>query len=215
MEYNTARKPMAIPEYGRNIQEMIAQLLKIEDRNTRTRAAYFIVGVMAQMNPQVKESSDYLHKLWDQLHIISNFQLDVEAPYPTPSPELLHKKPRKIVYSQRHPRFGHYGNHLVAMINKAILYDEGPEKDALVEAIANQMKKLYLSWNRETVTDATINENLEDLSGGRLTIKEGMKIMSVGEIAAKNIGNIPSPQNQKKKKFPGQKDQHQGQRRRK
>lgn len=203
MEYNTSREPMIIAEYGRNIQLMIEQLLKIEDRNARTRAAYFIVEVMAQMNPQVKESSDFMHKLWDHLHIISQYKLNIDGPYPAPKPGTLQKRSYKIVYNQHSIQYGHYGHHLEAIIKKAIMLDDGAEKDALVEAIANQMKKLYLSWNHETVNDATIAENLEEMSGGRLTIKENMKIMTVSEIVAKNIGNIPSPQEHKKKKHGG------------
>ncbi len=202
MEYNTSREPLVISEYGRNIQAMIEQLLTIEEKDKRTRAAHYIVGVMAQMNPQAKDSSDYMHKLWDHLHIISKYKLDVDSPFPAPTPEVAHKKPFKIVYNQHDIRYGHYGHNIAAMVNKAILYDEGAEKDALVEAIANQMKKLYLSWNHDTVSDETLSQNLMELSGGRLSIKEGMKIMSVNEIVSKNIGNIPSPQSSKKRKGP-------------
>ena len=93
MEYNTEREKIVISEYGRNIQVMIRHLMDIEDRKQRTEAAYFIVNVMAQMNPQVKESNDYMHKLWDHLHIIANYELDVDGPYPKPTPEMQKQKP--------------------------------------------------------------------------------------------------------------------------
>ena len=112
MEYNTEREKIVISEYGRNIQVMIRHLMEIEDRKQRTEAAYFIVNVMAQMNPQVKESNDYMHKLWDHLYIISNYELDVDSPYPAPTPEMQKKKPDHVGYQKNNIRYGHYGQYI-------------------------------------------------------------------------------------------------------
>ena len=98
MEYNTARGPMIIAEYGRNIQKMIEFITTIEDREKRTKAAHFIITVMAQMHPLVKESGDFKHKLWDHLYIISDFKLDVDAPFQPPPPQTLSEKPEPIAY---------------------------------------------------------------------------------------------------------------------
>ena len=205
MEYNTLRPKMAIPEYGRNIQEMIRHLSTIEDRNQRTQAAYYIVSVMAQMNPQVKESADYLHKLWDHLHIISNYKLDVESPYEPPHPGSYNRRPRHVGYNKNKIPYGHYGWYTINLINKALLYDDGDEKNALVLAIANYMKKQYLSWNRDTVSDEVIALNLHELSGGRLSLPENTKLASVNEIINKAGLINQGLQPKHKKKFNQQK----------
>ncbi|MBW7847923.1 MAG: DUF4290 domain-containing protein [Bacteroidales bacterium] len=200
MEYNTLRPKMIIPEYGRNIQNMIHLLQTIEDREKRTRSAHFIVGVMAQMNPQVKESDDYLHKLWDHLHIISNFKLDVDSPYEPPLPEVYRHRPKHVGYNKNEIRFGHYGYFVSEMIMKAVMYDDGEEKDALIVSIANYMKKQYLNWNRDTVSDEVIGQNLAELSGGRLQLPENVKLASVNEIINKiGLTNQNVPAKQKKK----------------
>ncbi|NQV03185.1 MAG: DUF4290 domain-containing protein [Bacteroidia bacterium] len=191
MEYNTTRGPMAIAEYGRNIQQMIEYITTIEDREKRTKAAKFIVNVMAQMHPQVKESGDYKHKLWDHLYIISNFKLEVDSPYPPPSPQLLSTKPEPISYTGTEIKFRHYGKNITLMIEKAAAYEEGAEKDALAKAIANHMKKSYLNWNRDSVTDDLIEEQLGILSKGELKLKLDTKLASTSDILAQNKKRRP------------------------
>lgn len=200
MEYNTQRPNMIIPEYGRNIQNMIQSLQTIEDREKRTRSAHFIVGVMAQMNPQVKESADYLHKLWDHLYIISNFKLDVDCPYEPPLPEVYRHRPKHTGYKKNNIPYGHYGHYVSELIMKAVMYDDGEEKDAFVVCIANYMKKQYLNWNRDTVSDEVIALNLHELSGKRLQLPENAKLASVNEIINKSgLVNQNVPAKQKKK----------------
>jgi len=191
MEYNTARGPMAIAEYGRNIQQMIEYITTIEDREKRTKAAKFIVNVMAQMHPQVKEASDYKHKLWDHLYIISGFKLDVDSPYPPPEHQVLSAKPEHISYSGTKITFRHYGRNISQMIEKASAYEEGPEKDALAKAIANYMKKSYLNWNRDSVTDELIEEQLGILSSGTLKLKENTRLSATSDILAQNKKRRP------------------------
>ncbi len=101
MEYNTTREKLVIPEYGRNVQKLIEYTIKLEDKDERTRMAYLIVNIMAQMNPQVKDSGDYKRKLWDHMIIISDFKLDVDSPYPFPSPEKLAEKPKPVGYKEK------------------------------------------------------------------------------------------------------------------
>lgn len=201
MEYNTTRSWLIIPEYGRNIQTMIEHLFTIEDRVKRTEAAHFVINIMAQMHPQVKESADYMQKLWDHMYIISNFKLDIDGPYPPPQKEKIFKKPRLIGYKVNNIRFGHYGRNIVNIIKKATLYEEGEEKDALIRGIANHMKKLYLTYNRDSVNDATIVLNLSELSAGQLMIPEESKLISTNEILAKNGTGISSTAQIRKKKF--------------
>jgi hypothetical protein len=208
MEYNTTRGPLTISEYGRNIQEMIRYACGIEDREKRTKAAKFIVNVMAQMHPQAKDSVDYKHKLWDHLYIISDFKMDVDAPYPPPPPLTLSTKPERISYHDKEIDFRHYGKNIALIIEKAADYPEGPEKDALVRAIAIQLKKSYLNWNRDSVTDDVIEEQLKKLSKGRLKLNEEIRITATPDppvrnkprkpFRPKNNGNNMSRQNKKK-----------------
>jgi len=186
MEYNTQRDGLKISEYGRNIQKMIDQTVLIEDREVRTRTAYAIVSIMSQLNPAVKDSTDYQRTLWDHMHIISGFKLDVDGPFPAPEREELYRKPDKIPYSDNVIRFRHYGKNIEKIIKKAIDYDKGEEKDALIHTIANHLKKSYLSWNRESVTDDAIASHLRDLSGGKLDLDEETKLTATTEILARN-----------------------------
>ncbi|MDP4281641.1 MAG: DUF4290 domain-containing protein [Bacteroidota bacterium] len=186
MEYNTTRSFMVIPEYGRNIQEMIQYACKIEDREHRTKAAQFIINVMAQMHPQVKDSVDFKHKLWDHLYIISGFKIDVESPYPPPHPLTLSTKPEHISYHDKEIEFRHYGKNIALIIEKAIEYPDGPEKEALVRTIAIQLKKSYLNWNRESVSDDLIEEHLSILSKGKLKFHDDINLTTTSDLLARN-----------------------------
>jgi hypothetical protein len=191
MEYNTTREMMLIPEYGRNIQHMIQYICTIEDREKRNKAAKFIVNVMGQMHPTVKESGDFKHKLWDHMFIISDFKLDVDAPYPPPPPLSLSTKPEHLSYHDKEIEFKHYGKNIALMIEKATDYEEGAEKDALVNAIANHMKKSYLNWNRESVNDELIEKHLNMLSKGLLKLNQDFRFTHTNDILAQNQKRKP------------------------
>ena len=196
MEYNTEREKIVITEYGRNIQVMIRHLMDIEDRKQRTEAAYFIVNVMAQMNPQVKESNDYMHKLWDHLHIIADYKLDVDGPYPVPTPEMQKKKPEHVGYQKNNIRYGHYGQYIYDVVKKVKEMEDGPKKQAILINIANQMKRDYLNWNRDTVNDLLILDDLYKISGEEITLPMETKLIPTNEILNKPQNQ---QQNQKKK----------------
>ena len=197
MEYNTEREKIVISEYGRNIQVMIRHLMEIEDRKQRTEAAYFIVSVMAQMNPQVKESNDYMHKLWDHLHIIANYQLDVDGPYPVPTPEMQKKKPEHVGYQKNNIRYGHYGQYIYDVVKKVKEMEDGPKKQAILINIANQMKRDYLNWNRDTVNDLLILDDLYKISGEEIVLPMDTKLTPTNEIL--NKPQVQQNQGQKKK----------------
>ena len=198
MEYNTEREKIVISEYGRNIQVMIRHLMDIEDRKQRTEAAYFIVNVMAQMNPQVKESNDYMHKLWDHLHIIADYKLDVDGPYPVPTPEMQKKKPEHVGYQKNNIRYGHYGQYIYDVVKKVKEMEDGPKKQAILINIANQMKRDYLNWNRDTVNDLLILDDLYKISGEEIALPMETKLIPTNEILNKPQ-NQQQQQNQKKK----------------
>ena len=193
MEYNTQRAHMIIPEYGRNVQKMIDYTISMEDIEKRTQTAYVIVNIMSQIKPGIRDSTDYQRTLWDHMYIISNFRMVVDGPFPPPSREELERKPEKIAYSSGKIKYPHYGKNIEGMIEKAINYEEGPEKEALILTIANHLKKSYLNWNRDSVNDETIVKHLRELSRGQLVLAEDSRLSSTGEILSRN--------KPKKKKF--------------
>jgi hypothetical protein len=186
-DYNTRRNFLVLPEYGRNIQKMIEHILTIEDRDERNKAANSIIAVMGNLNPHLRDVADFKHKLWDHLAVISDFKLDIDSPYDTPTRELLSSKPKKIPYNQKSIRFKHYGHSIFLMIEKAVLLEEGEEKQDLIRMIAYHMKKSYLTWNREAVDDKHIFEDLKTLSGNKLEISPDLELPETRDILAKNV----------------------------
>lgn len=176
MQYNTARQPLTIAEYGRNIQEMVEHAVKLEDRDERTKAAKTIVNAMAVLNPSLREYADYKHKLWDHLFIISDFQLDCDSPFPMPDKALVHARPERMNYPQKNIRLRHYGSIIESMVKEAMKMEDSAEKHQVVEAIANFMKMSYLTWNRDSVEDEVIREQLREFSGGKLVLREEVRL---------------------------------------
>jgi hypothetical protein len=170
LEYNSERKHLIIPEYGRHLQKLIEQATVIENDEERNKAAKYIIQVMGSLNPHLRDVPDFQHKLWDQLFIMSDFRLAVDSPYPIPSREVLQLKPEVLQYPQNYPKYRYYGNNIKYMIDVANKWEEGEMKSALVKVIANHMKKSYLSWNKDTVKDDVIFEHLYELSNGKLNL---------------------------------------------
>lgn len=178
LEYNSLRKDLIIPEYGRHLQKLVDQMVAIEDREERNKAANYIISVMGNLNPHLRDVADFQHKLWDQLFIMADFNLDVDSPYPIPSKELLTKKPDRLDYPQNFPKYRYYGNNIKYMIDVAIKWEEGELKNALVLVIANHMKKCYLSWNKDTVEDEVIFNHLLELSNGKIDLVKSNEELS-------------------------------------
>jgi len=182
MEYNSQRSKMNISEYGRNIQKMIEQIMAIEEPVRRNNQAKAIINVMGQLNPHLRDVADFKHKLWDHLFIMSDFKLEVDSPFPIPSAQSLAKKPERLDYASNHIKFKHYGRHIEKIIEKASSLEEGPEKTALIKLIANHLKKSYITWNRDAVTDDEIASHLAELSKGRLKLDENVKLAQPSEV---------------------------------
>lgn len=172
LEYNTQRPKMIIPEYGRNVQNMINHCLTIVDREERNNCANAIIKIMGQINPQLRDSEDYTHKLWAHLFIMSDFKLDVDSPYPKPSPEMFATKPDKVEYPHNKIKYGHYGKILEDMVKATVEYPEGEAKEYLIKRLGNLFKTSYLLWNRDTVSDSVIVNHIKELSNGKILIKE-------------------------------------------
>lgn len=203
LQYNTKRKPLIIPEYGRHIQLMIEQAKEKTDAEERNKLAKAIIGVMGNLNPHLRDVPDFQHKLWDQLFIMSGFDFDVDSPFEKPQKEVLETKPEKLAYPQNHPKYRFYGNNIKNMIDVAVNWEEGELKDVLVFTIANHMKKCFLSWNKDTVEDVVILAHLDELSNGKLKVSaqqlplgDSVELM---KIKTKN-GNGPSSNTKKRKR---------------
>lgn len=181
-DYNTQRKRMALPEYGRNVQKMVDHIKTIEDRNERNRAARTIIQIMGNLNPHLRDEGDFKHKLWDHLALIAEFDLDIDSPYPMPEPTRFVEKPKQVPYQQGNIKFLHYGKIIELMIDAAVKLEEGEEKEYMTTLIVNQMKKSYVTWNRSQVADEVIINDLNYLSKGKLKITEGVKILEIKEL---------------------------------
>lgn len=211
MDYNTNREKLELPEYGRNVQEMVSIIKETADRDKRNQLAKSTVQLMGNMNPQLREVADYKHKLWDHLAVISKFDLDIDSPYPMPTKAEIHQKPSKMKYSNPDEiRFKHYGKILEDMVRKATQYPDGEEKDALIEIVANQMKKSFLTWNRETVDDDVIFHDILAIACNHLKIPEGLKLKETRELL--RVQNTPTPSANNKRK---QNNKNQGKKKRK
>lgn len=171
-----------MPEYGRHIQKMVAHAVTLKDKDERNKCAKSIISVMGQLNPHLRDVSDFKHKLWDHLYIISGFKLDVESPFETPTPESVNSKPVRIAYAKKDYKYRHYGKIIQMMIDEAVNYKDGEEKDTLIRVIANQLKKSYLRWNKDSVTDEQIDGDLGRMSNGKLKLPEGVKLIEVNAV---------------------------------
>lgn len=201
MEYNSQRPDLIIPEYGRNIQNMVDHLKTIEDREERNKATQAIIKVMGQLFPYLRDMEDFRHKLWDHLHIMSNFELDVDSPYPQPSPETLAARPKPMKYPQGDIRYGHYGKTIERVIQSVTEEEDEIKRQEQVVSLANLMKKTYLAWNRDTVKDEVIAKQLEELSGGKLKLEDPSKLEATASLlsAVKTRSNTGSGQGGRRK----------------
>lgn len=177
--YNAQRPHLVIPEYGRNIQRMIEYAMTIEDRNERNKCVRAVLSVMGQLFPHLRDIEDFNHKLWDHLHIMSGFRLDVDSPYPMPDQEHLSSKPEPLEYPHNDIRFGHYGHYVERMINKCAAMEDGEEKNAFALAIANVMKYNATNWNRNVVHDDVILKDLNYLSKGKINLQNVTQLQAV------------------------------------
>lgn len=177
--YNTERVRLYIPEYGRNVQKMVNYLKTIEDREKRNEQAKAIIKVMEILNPDVHLQEDFEHALWDHLFIISGFDLDVDAPYPMPAPESLHQSPMHIPYKGKPIKATHYGRNIESIIDLIAEQEEGETKTSMIRSLAIYMRQQYLIWNKETVADETIFQDIERLSEGRVKVPEGLHLSKV------------------------------------
>jgi hypothetical protein len=174
MKYYLSDTPLRLREFGRNVQSMVEYALNIEDRAHRTKVAHEIVRIMYNLNPELKELPDYKQKLWDAIHIISDFRLDVDAPYAAPTPEQtqLHLGERMEYYRGK-PRYKQYGKSVELMIEKASAMEEGPKRDAYIDLIASTMRQFLFNAGREDTPDEVVAGHIRELSQNNIQVRVG------------------------------------------
>lgn len=181
--YNTQRNSLKLPEYGRNVQKMVDYLRTIPDREKRNEQARAVVKVMEIVNPQVHLQENYEQKLWDHLFIIADFNLDVDSPYPKPSPAKFDVPPMKLPMKRKPIRALHYGRNIESIIDLVAGMEDGDARNSMIRSLAQYMRQQYLIWNKDTVADGTIFHDIEMLSDGRIRVPEDMHLSRISSDA--------------------------------
>jgi hypothetical protein len=178
-DYNTTRSELILAEYGRNVQNMVKYICELPDREERNRYAQAVIDLMGFLNPHLRDVADFKHKLWDHLHIISDYKIDVDSPYPKPTIEQAQVKPKHIGYPQKKITYKHYGKTVEDLIEKTKAVEDPERRLSMAQGIANFMKMAYVQWNKDSVADETILKNLRELSGGALKLDENFNLNKV------------------------------------
>lgn len=178
-DYNSTRNKLILSEYGRNVQNMVKYIVALPTKEERNRYAQVVIDLMGFLNPHLRDVADFKHKLWDHLHIISDFKIDVDSPYPKPEMDAIHIKPEPLRYPNQRIRYKHYGKTIELMIEKAKSIEEPDRRRHMVQAIANFMKMAYVQWNKDSVSDESILADLVALSKGELKVDENISLSKV------------------------------------
>ena len=181
--YNTEVEKLQMPEYGRNVLQMVEQLKAIPDKAKRSEQAQAVVKVMECLNPQVHQQENWAQKLWDHLFMIAGYDLDIDAPYPVPVPEFVNSRPDPIPLNTKPIRARHYGRNIESILDLIAKEEDGEVKTAMIRSLAIYMRQQYLIWNKDTVSDATIFQDIERLSGGRVKVPEGIELSKISADA--------------------------------
>ncbi len=179
LDYNTEREKLAMPEYGRNVLKMVGEVKALKDRDKRTEQAKAVVRVMEILNPQVHQEDNWEHKLWDHLFIMAGYDLDVDSPYPVPSPEQRKTHPEVIPVKKKPIKATHYGRNIESIIELIAGEPDGEQKTAMIRSLAMYMRQQYLIWNKDSVADSTIFGDIEKLSDFRIKVPEGLTLSRI------------------------------------
>ena len=182
--YNTERERLRMPEYGRNVLEMVEQLRDIEDKAKRSEQARAVVKVMEILNPQVHQQENYEQKLWDHLYLMAGLDLDIDAPYPAPIVDDLQSRPQVIPLKSKPVKATHYGRNIESIIELIAGEPEGEVKTAMIRSLAIYMRQQYLIWNKDSLADQTIFNDIEKLSDYRIKVPEGISLSKIADSAS-------------------------------
>jgi hypothetical protein len=211
-DYNSTRPKLILSEYGRNVQNMVKHVTTLPTKEERNRYAQVVIEMMGHLNPHLRDVTDFRHKLWDHLFVISDFKLDVDSPYPIPSAETLESKPERLPYPYLNIRFKHYGKAVELLIEQAKKMDNGDKKQELVLQIANFMKMAYVTWNKDNVNDDIIIKDLDRLSNGLLSLEPNITLNKFEARQAPNAVKRQGSNYQNKNKNKNNRNRNQGKR---
>jgi hypothetical protein len=169
-EYNTAREGIILKEYGRNVQKLVNYIRTVPDKEKRTELATTLIELIKQLAPVAKEAQENPQRMWDDLYIMADFNLDVNNPFTTPDRTILFKKPRKMEYPQNDVRFRHYGKNIEKLVKEAIKKEDPKEREEAAIYIGKLMKTFFGAWNKETLDDSVIVKDIATMSQGKLTL---------------------------------------------
>lgn len=183
LEYNTHREKMTLPEYGRGVQKMVEKLRAIEDKDKRSEQARAVVRVMEILNPAIHSQENWEQRLWDHLFIIADYDLDIDAPYPMPERAVLEKAPSIVPVQKKPIKASHYGRNIESIIELICPKEDGEQKTEMIRDLATYMRTQYLIWNKDSVSDETIFQDIEKLSDGRIHVPEGLSLSELSRQA--------------------------------
>jgi hypothetical protein len=213
MHYYVKEEPIILKEYGKIIQKFIMHAMQEGDREKRTKVAYAIVEYMAQLSPAVKSTEDYRKKLWDHLFFITDYQLDVDAPYDIAQRDFIVPVPESLPYPSGQNKFRHYGRYIVEFIEQA-KYKSEEQRRVIAGPIASYMKLVHKTWNNEVVNDAIVKNDLYNISTGMLEMADDESIRHLLPKGKMTMNHNPNKNsnNKKKKKKKGNGHHNQGNR---
>ncbi len=186
--YNTRLEPIVFKEYGRGVQELVKHALTIEDRKKQTQFCREIIAIMGELHPNLSNTEEFSQKLWDHLHIMANFQLDIDSPFPKPTLEEVKRKVGHVPYPQGQIRYRHYGKNVENLIQEACKLPDGPKKTAFAKVIANYMRMVYKSFSSDGTTDEFIKDDLLRLSKGQLDLVDSVDMNIPRSVKRKRKG---------------------------
>lgn len=167
-DYNSQRPLIILKEYGRNVQKLVEYIRNNPSKEKRTELAYTLIELIKQLTPTIKDQPENPQRVWDDLYIIADFNLDINSPYPMPAREILFKKPDKVDYPQSQVRFKHYGKNIEKLVKEALKKEDPQEREDAIIYLGKLMKTFYGNWNKETIDDSVILKDIQDMSGGAL-----------------------------------------------
>jgi hypothetical protein len=169
-DYNTQRPHIILKEYGRNVQKLVEHIRNNPDKDKRTEMAFTLIELIKQLTPTIKDQPENPQRVWDDLFIIADFNLDINSPFPTPAREILFKKPDRVDYPQSQVRFKHYGKNIEKLVKEALKIEDAQEREDAIIYLGKLMKTFYGNWNKETLDDSVILKDIQDMSGGALKL---------------------------------------------
>lgn len=174
LDYNTQREKLLMPEYGREIQNMVDYAIDLPTREERLKCARTIVKMMLTKMPQIRTNTGYEQTLWDHLYLMSGKRLDIDWPFDISGAEKIHSRPNAIPLPQTRIHMRHYGRLVESLLEQLKTMPEGDARDELVRRLANQMKRDLLTWGHGTTDDERVADDLARLTDGAVQLNLGV-----------------------------------------